>query len=248
MLRATTGVALIRYAAALTLIAVSASAAISAARQARGIAMTLCSLAIGAAAFTVVLGPQMVRTDLRGDLQHLDQLKTWPVAPAAVLRGQLLAAGVVLTGVAWVAIACAAILSPAGFPSISMTWRLSIAGAAAIMAPAFVFAQLLIQNAMAVLFPAWVPLGNERPRGVDALGQRLILLGGVLVLVALTMLPGVVAGGVLWFTFQRWFGVLVLPPAALTCACVVFIEILVCTELLAPIYERLDVLATERAD
>ena len=40
------------------------------------------------------------------------------------------------------------------------------------MAPAFVCSQVLIQNAAAVLFPAWVPLGNERPRGVDALGQR----------------------------------------------------------------------------
>ena len=28
------------------------------------------------------------------------------------------------------------------------------------------------------MFPAWVPLGKERPRGLDAMGQRLIMLGG----------------------------------------------------------------------
>jgi hypothetical protein len=99
---------------------------------------------------------------------------------------------------------------------------------------------------MAVLFPAWVPIGNERPRGVDALGQRLILLGGVLLSVALILLPGAVAGGVLWVVFRRWIGPPILVPAALACACVVFIEILVGTELLAPVYERLDVLAVER--
>ena len=248
MLRGTTGVALIRYAVALTVIAVSASAAISAATQARGLAMTLCSLALGCAAFTVVLGPQMVRTDLRADLRHLDLLKAWPVRSAAVLRGQLLAPGAVLTGVAWVAVTCAAILSPAAFPSLTLSLRLSLAVAAIVVVPAFVFAQLLIQNAMAVLFPAWVPIGNERPRGVDALGQRLILLGAVLLAVALIMVPGAVAGGVLWLAFRRWVGPLILPPAALVCACVVIIEILVCTELLAPVYERLDVLAVERVE
>ena len=248
MVRATTGVALLRYAVALTVIAVAASAAISSATQARGLAMTLCSLAIGVAGFSVVLGPQIVRNDLRSDLRHLDLLKAWPVASAAVMRGEMLAPGIALTGVAWLALTCAAILSAAGFPALSLSWRLSIAAAAVVIAPSLVFAQLLIQNAAAVLFPAWVPLGNERPRGVDALGQRLILLGGVLLSVALMMLPGTVAGGVIWFTFQRWVGPPILLPAALVCLSLVVLEILVCTELLAPLYERLDVLAVERAD
>ncbi|PYR06852.1 MAG: hypothetical protein DMG00_17765 [Acidobacteria bacterium] len=248
MVRATTGVALLRYAVALTVIAVAASAAISSATQARGLAMTLCSLAIGVAGFSVVLGPQIVRTDLRSDLRHLDLLKAWPVASAAVMRGEMLAPGIALTGVAWLALTCAAILSAAGFPALSLSWRLSIAAAAVVIAPSLVFAQLLIQNAAAVLFPAWVPLGNERPRGVDALGQRLILLGGVLLSVALMMLPGTVAGGVIWFAFQRWVGPPILLPAALVCLSLVVLEILVCTELLAPLYERLDVLAVERAD
>ena len=50
--------------------------------------------------------------------------------------------------------------------------------ALAILAPALVFAQLTIHNAVALMFPAWVPLGNQRPRGLDAMGQRLIMLGG----------------------------------------------------------------------
>ena len=248
MVRATTGVALVRYAVALTVVAVMASAAITSATRARGLAMTLCSLALGVAGFSVVLGPQIVRTDLRSDLRHLDLLKAWPVASAAVLRGEMLAPGIALTGVAWLALTCAAILSAAGFPSLSLSWRLSIAAAAVLIAPSLVFAQLLIQNAAAVLFPAWVPIGNERPRGVDALGQRLILLGGVLLSVALMLLPGAIAGGLIWVVFYRWVGPPILLPSALACSSVVMLEILICTELLAPLYEQLDVLAVERIE
>ena len=39
--------------------------------------LSLASLAI-AAIFTL-FGPQGSRSDLRGDLRHLEQLKTWPV-------------------------------------------------------------------------------------------------------------------------------------------------------------------------
>ena len=43
--------------------------------------------------------------------------------------------------------------------------------ALAIVAPALVFAQFTIHNAVALIFPAWVPLGNQRPRGLDAMGS-----------------------------------------------------------------------------
>jgi hypothetical protein len=210
--------------------------------------MTLCSFAIGAAMFTVLLGPQVVRIDLRDDLRHLELLKTWPLEAAAVIRGEMLCAGALLTGAAWLAIASATILSAAGFPRLSLDWRLSGSVTAAVLTPALVIAQLTIHNAAAVLFPAWVPLGHSRPRGLDAMGQRLILFGAVVVALGFMMTPAALAGGVVWLAFRGILGAVALVPAAVTCAVIVMIEALAATEVLGPAYERMDMLAVERAE
>ena len=72
------------------------------------------------------------------------------------------------------------------------------------MAPALVFAQLTIHNGVALMFPAWVPLGNQRPRGLDAMGQRLIMLGGTWLLLVIMTLPGAIAGAHRLVRVQRY--------------------------------------------
>src|SRR5436190_3860547 len=248
MLRATTGAALLRYIAPAVVVTVTVATMIMAGNRASGTAKTLCSLAVALAGFSVLLGPQVVRIDLRDDLRHLELLKTWPVQAAAVLRGEMLCPGVVLTSVAWLAIVCAAILSAAGFPGLSLSWRISGSVAAALLAPALVFAQLTVHNASAVLFPAWVPLGHTRPRGLDAMGQRLILFGAVVLTLAFMMLPGVLASGILWLVLRPFIGAAVLIPCALACLMIVVIEVIAATEVLGPAYEGMDLLAAERAE
>jgi hypothetical protein len=214
----------------------------------RGGAAAACGVAMAVAAFTAVLGPQIVRTDLRSDLLHLDLLKTWPVRAASVVRGEIAWPGAMLTSVGWMAIAAAVAFSAAAFPQTRVTSRLSIGVGAAIVMPALVFAQFLVHNAAAIAFPAWVPLGNQRPRGVDAMGQRVILLGGVLLSVAVLLLPAALVGGVIWFVFERFIGVSAVIPAALAVTLVAAIEIAAATELLGPLYERMDILAVERTE
>ena len=120
--------------------------------------------------------------------------------------------------------------------------------AIAIVAPALVFAQLTIHNGVALMFPAWVPLGNQRPRGLDAMGQRLIMLGGTWLLLIVMMLPGAIAGAIVWFALGPFVGPAMLVPAAVVCTVIVGIEVLLATEALGPAYERLDVMAVERAE
>lgn len=246
--RATTGLTLIRYAVPLALIVVSMSTSVMASRNAVGLAMALCSIAIYIAAFTVMLGPQIMRTDLRDDLRHLELLKTWPLRASAVIRGEMLFPGAVLTAIAWLALTCAAILSAAGFPRLSLAWRMSGALSALLLTPALVFAQLMVHNAAAVLFPAWVPLGTSRPRGVDAMGQRLILFGAVLLTLAVMMAPGLIVSAILWFAFYRFIGAAVLIPGAVICLVMVAAEVLTATEALGPAFERLDVTSIERVE
>lgn len=242
------GVSAIRIVIAMVGITIAVTSTVVNAMHLRGWAAAVCAVAIGIAAFTALLGPQVVRTDLRSDLLHLELLKTWPVRPAAMVRGEMAWPASMLTVIGWAALACAAAFSPAAFPRVESATRLSVAIAAAMLMPALVGAQYLVQNAAALAFPAWVPLGNQRPRGVDAMGQRLIMLGGTLLIVALLMIPGALVGGAIWFAFERWLGAAVFVIAAAVCTAIVLIEILAATELLAPLYERLDLLAVERTE
>jgi hypothetical protein len=246
MLRNTGGIVLVRY-VALLFTAVVMSSAIATGNR-RGGAAVFCLLSLIIAAFAVLLGPQVVRTDLRDDLRHLELLKTWPVRPAAVIRGEMLWNGLLITGIAWTALICATIYSAAGFPGLSFVWRSSLALTALLLAPALVFGQLTVQNATAVLFPAWVPLGNARPRGLDMMGQRLLLMAGVLVTLAVFMLPGVIVGGALWLAFSRFIGAAILVPGAAICLTIVAVEVLAITEALGPAYERLDLTGIERPE
>jgi hypothetical protein len=214
----------------------------------RGSAAAVFAVASLIALFSAILAPQIIRTDLRSDLRHLDLLKTWPVRAATVIRGEMAWPGTMLTVLGSLAVVCAWLFAPSAFPGVPALTLLSIAIAAVVLMPAVVFSQYLVQNAAAVVFPAWVPLGDQRPRGLEAIGQRLILLAGVLVSVTLLMLPGVVAGAVLLFAFRRWVGMLILVPASLVCTLIVALEVLAGTEMLAPLYDKLDLLSVERAD
>jgi ABC-2 type transport system permease protein len=213
-----------------------------------GPAQALCAVALFVAAFSIVLGPQSVRSDLRGDLRHLELLKTWPVKAADVVRGEMLWPALLLTVCAWFALLCGTFLSAAAFPQLTLAWRLSLCVAAILLTPALVFAQLTAQNAAAVLFPAWIPIGNQRPRGLDAIGQRLILFAAVLLSLVVMVGPGAIAGAIVWFAFFQLIGAVVLVPAAALCLGIVAVEVMLATEALGPPYERIDLSDVERGE
>jgi len=116
------------------------------------------------------------------------------------------------------------------------------------VAPALVAAQLTVHNAVALMFPAWVPLGAQRARGVDAMGQRIILLGGTWLLLIVMAIPAAIAAGLFWLAAAWLVGPLLLIPAAAIAAGVIAIEVVAVTEALGPVYDRLDILAVERPE
>ena len=213
-----------------------------------GVAAALGAFALAGAGFAILMAPQILRVDLRQDLAHLELIKTWPVKSSAVVRGEMAWPGAFITVSAWILIVVALVLSTANFSRVTIGWRLGVAAAAALVAPALVFAQLTIHNGVALMFPAWVQLGTQRARGLDAMGQRLIMLGGTWLLLVVMTLPGALAGAVVWFAFRSFLGPLALVPGALVCAVVVAIEVLAATEALGPLYERIDVLSVERSE
>ena len=230
------------------LIAALTVAAMSLGRT-NGLSANAGAFAFAATAFLILMAPQVLRVDIREDLRHLELLKTWPVRAAAVVRGELLWPGVILTAGAWIALGIAELLvGPTLSSRLRPAWHLSGAAAIAIVAPSLIFAQLTIHNAAALLFPAWVPLGQQRPRGLDAMGQRLIMLGATWLVLIVSLIPGAVAAAIVWFAVRIFVGPAALVPAALVCAAIVLVEVLLATEALGPAYEALDLTAIERVE
>ena len=231
-----------------TIAVLTALTAITVATGREGPAALLGGFSIAAAAFAILMAPQVVRMDLRQDLEHLELLKTWPVRAASIVRGQLLWPTALITAIAWTMIAVAVTLSGTVLPHVDWLARAAVGAAVAILAPALVVAQLTVHNAVALMFPAWVPLGVQRARGVDAMGQRIILLGGTWLLLVVMTVPAAIAAGLFWFASARFFGPLMLIPAAVIAAGVIAIEVVLATEALGPVYDRLDILAVERSE
>lgn len=201
-----------------------------------------------AALFSVLMMPQIIRMDLRQDLEHLALLRSWPVRGAAVLRGQILWPALLVIAMAWFFGSVAMGLSINSPSRIPFGNRVAAWSAFLLLAPGIVLAQYTVHNAVAVLFPGWIPIGPNRPRGVDAAGQRLLLLIGNWLGLLLALIPGVIVVALLSFTLRRAMGPVVLPIGAFVTTLAVCAEVWVATEWLGRAWDRLDVTSVERPD
>jgi ABC-2 type transport system permease protein len=199
---------------------------------------------------TIVLGPQMARNDLRQDLGNLAVLKTWPLTGATLLRGELLAPMAMLTSIAWLLILGALALSSriplAGAVAVAVARsRLSFAAAAMLVAPALILAQLVVQNGLAIAFPAWIAIGASRARGIDAMGQRMIMMAGNLIVLVLSILPGAIVAAVVVFVVYFLTHTIIFVVPALTVALVIIAECWFAVEALGRLLDRTDVNAVD---
>ena len=223
------------------------SAAMNANRMRGPAAFISVFSAMGAVA-AILFGPQMMRSDLRSDFEHLDVLKTWPVRAADLIRGEMVWPALVVSTIAWACVVIAASFSGTALPEMAFVSRWSFAIAAVFLAPPLIAAQYAVHNAATIFFPAWVQLGSQRTRGIDAMGQRLIMLVAILLAILLFAVPAALIDGVLWFAFRGIVGDVIVVPLSMLFAGIVLLEVLVVTELLGPAYERIDLTSVERAE
>ena len=80
------------------------------------------------------------------------------------------------------------------------------------------------------------------------MGQRLIVLAGTWVALALMIFPGAAAAGILWLVLGRVLGPLVVVLGALICAATLLTESVAATEALGPLYERIDLTDIEKGE
>lgn len=215
-----------RYASARGILRVLATVAILstvvATSRAAGV---LASLGLALAGFIVLIGPHMVRNDLRHDMTRLALLKTWPVRGWSLVLGELLAPTVLLTLFAWTSLAVALAASNGlGLRWASFGERAALSLAAVALAPALIAAQLLIQNTAVVLFPGWIPTGASRPRGIEAMGQQMLMLALTMLTLLVGVLPAAVVAGASAVVFYAVAGIPGLVPAAFLFAAILLLE------------------------
>jgi hypothetical protein len=92
--------------------------------------------------------------------------------------------------------------------------QVAAAVAAALLLPPLCALQVLVMNAAVVLFPAWVPQGADRGRGVDVIGQRIFFVAGVFLTMTLSLLPAAIAAAIVFLGVQWTVGVLVVAGLA----------------------------------
>ena len=210
------------------------------------------ALALPLAAVAVLLGPQMMRNDLRQDLARLALLKTWPVRGPALIRGEVLAPAVIVTATAWLLLLAAAILGagprPVSREGVIWASRASLFGAAFLLAPAIILSQVVVQNGLAVLFPAWVAVGASRSRGIDAMGQRMLLLAGMLLALVVSLVPGIVVAGMFAVAAYLVTGAVMVVAPALIVSVVVLAECWLAIEGLGRVLDRTDPSAVEASE
>ena len=112
--------------------------------------------------------------------------------------------------------------------------------AAAVALPAINVLALTIQNAAALLFPAWVRLGTTRPGGVEAMGQSLITTVATLFLLLLLLALPAGAGAALIYLLLPAMGDWAAAPGLLLTVAMVALEMVPIARWLGRVFERTD--------
>jgi ABC-2 type transport system permease protein len=139
------------------------------------------------AGYTLLLGPQIARQDLRNDLPNMDLLKTYPIEGWRLALGELLAPAALLSLILWVCIlVCAFAVDSRGVIEwLTPAVRVTAAVCLALAAPFLCLIQLIVPNTLMVLLPGWYQASRSRGGGIELMGQRMILgLGQLLIALA----------------------------------------------------------------
>jgi hypothetical protein len=146
-----------------------------------------------AVAYLALAGPLTIRNDLRADLAHLPMLRTYPLDGRTVVFAEVLSSALTLTALQVVLLFVAFGL----LGEIPLGERAAILAGGLVVLPAMNLVSLTIQNAIALIVPAWVRLGRPMDSGqiaFEALGQQALGVIASMIALVLALAPAVGAG------------------------------------------------------
>jgi hypothetical protein len=192
--------------------------------------------------WTLLLGPQILRQDLRQDLQLMDVLKTYPMRGWQVVLGELLAPALILTALQWLLLwVGAVVLLFSGQKGIPPGAFGAIVAGVTLLAPTTNFLLLLIPNTAVLLFPGWFH-SKEPLQGIEATGQRLILMLGQVLAFVVALIPASLAFSAVFFTLKFSIGAVwgAVPLGAAAASLIMAAEAALGVILLGRVFEKFD--------
>ena len=212
-------------------------------RRSGGITIMILSLIGMLYMWSLMLGPQFLRQDFRSDLPMADVLKQLPLPSWQLALGQVLTPVCLISLIQWLLllVALPLVFQVAGPTKLPPAIILACALSLAFVMPMLNSLAIQIPNMAVLLFPAWFHLGKENPSGIEAMGQRLVVLTGQVLAFAVTLLPAAIVGGIAFF-LARWAGGMALGIllAGFTAALVLAAEAALGVFLLGKLFERFD--------
>jgi ABC-2 type transport system permease protein len=206
----------------------------------------VAAVCVGLAGFLTVLGPGSLRVDLRLDLPKLELLRALPLRGAQVVAGELLAPGLLLALLQAALLVLGFGLSASeSIPGLPLAVRAAATLGLLPLLPAITLAGLLVQNVAVVLFPSWMPVATagqvEPARGIEVFGQRLLMLAGTLVALAVGLLPASLVGLAVGWALRGLLGPWALVPAGWVAAALLLAGVALGVLALGRAFDRLDV-------
>jgi hypothetical protein len=162
----------------------------------------------------VMVLPQTLRFDFRGDLDHMDTLKALPMSPGAAVIGELAVPTLILTLLGWIVTGGAAVFVGLA-PGTTVMLALAIAPVAATL--------MGLENFVFLIFPTRLLAPGQ---GVAAFSGRRVLMALariLLIVVGGTVIAGVgwaawSISGSIWATYLSCWVAVLLMTAGVLCA------------------------------
>jgi ABC-2 type transport system permease protein len=184
-------------------------------------------------------GPLAVRNDLRLDLASIELLRTYPLRGRGLVAAEIAAATTVVVILQLILVLGGiALLAASG--SLTVMQLIVFVAAALFALPTLAALAVLIQNALALLYPGWVRIGQAGSGGMEAVGQNLITMIGTLLLLALCAVPPLVVSSIAAapvYPFSQGAAIVV---AAIAAVLAVAAEIALLVLWLGRLYDRTD--------
>jgi hypothetical protein len=204
----------------------------------------LAALGVLAGVFAVMgslLGPHMMHSDFRLDLPQIDILRSYPVRARDIVMGELFAPLAVLAVVEWILAAACFTLTLELEHEALLAVRVVTLVASLLALPAITLCGLIVRNAAVLVFPGWMASGEKHERGIEVLGQRLFAMVATLVVLAVTLIPAGLVGGLVGFALAYFVGPVGFALGGVVGAGVVYVVAFLGMAPLGRAFERFDV-------
>lgn len=204
------------------------------------------TILLGCAALFPLLGPNIFANDLRLDMARLDVLKSYPIAGDRLVGAEIAAPLAVISILEMLFASIGSVMigmsgAATEFPRFVATPQFIVT--VLLLTLPVCAVQLLIRNAIPILFPGWAMRGKDEPRGFVMMGQRLVTLAGNLLVLAAALLPAAIVFLPSIFVAYRYFSgnPAFVAVATMPAVCVIAAEVWFGVKALGAQFDALDV-------